>query len=78
VCIDLEPADRTILPVSRNSFPHHVAKYSGKLPETTEQHNNLLHKVLLMSAWLQFAMAISLLAGLIMPEFYWRRRRPTA
>ncbi len=60
------------------SFLHHVAKYSGQLPETTEQHNSLLHKVLLMSAWLQFAMAILLPAGLTMAVIYWRRRRRIA
>jgi hypothetical protein len=33
------------------SLLHHVARYTGQLPETTDKHNALLHKLLLTSAW---------------------------
>lgn len=35
------------------SLLHHVAKYTGQLPETTDDHNQLLHKIVLSSAWAQ-------------------------
>jgi hypothetical protein len=34
---------------------HHVAKYTGQLPHTNEQHASLIHKILLLSAWGQTA-----------------------
>lgn len=55
------------------SFLHHVAQYTGQLPETTPQHNDLLHKILLTSAWGQ-VLGIS---GLILSSvaiWRWRRR----
>ncbi len=33
------------------SLLHHVAEYTGQLPETTDSHNALLHKIVLTSAW---------------------------
>jgi hypothetical protein len=56
------------------SFLHHVAKYTGQLPETTDQHNSLLHKVLLTSAWAQLGIvgAAFLACGGVL---YWRLRR---
>lgn len=35
------------------SFLHHVAEYTGQLPETTDQHSSLVHKIVLTSAWAQ-------------------------
>ena len=32
---------------------HHVAKYTGQLPKTADQHNWLLHKITLLAAWTQ-------------------------
>lgn len=32
---------------------HHVAKYTGQLPETPQQHSSLVHKIVLTSAWAQ-------------------------
>ena len=56
------------------SLLHHVAMYTGQLPDTTDQHNNLLHKVLLTSAWGQIVglIAIVLIAATI---WRWRRRQ---
>ncbi len=57
------------------SFLHHVAQYTGQLPDTTRRHNDLLHKILLTSAWIQTLAAIVCpisLAGLL---WYLRRRR---
>ncbi len=56
------------------SLLHHVAQYTGQLPATTSQHNSLLHKILLTSAWLQALAAVgvpALLCGII----FWRWRR---
>ncbi|MEO9935030.1 cytochrome C [Rhodopirellula bahusiensis] len=30
---------------------HHVAKYTGQLPHSNEEHAGLVHKILLLSAW---------------------------
>jgi hypothetical protein len=57
------------------SFLHHVAQYTGQLPDTTRRHNDLLHKILLTSAWFQTLAAIACpisAAGLV---WYLRRRR---
>ncbi|MEM7476628.1 MAG: cytochrome C [Planctomycetota bacterium] len=35
------------------SFLHHVAKYTDQLPETTDEHAGLVHKIVLTSAWAQ-------------------------
>ena len=54
---------------------HHVAKYSGQLPQTNAQHAGLIHKIVLTSAWGQVFVAVAFpvlgFAGL----FWWRRRR---
>ena len=68
-----EIPDRS-LPVS---LLHHVAKYTGNLPKTTEQHNSLIHyKIFLLSGWMQVGAVIGgsivVLAGGL---WYLRRRR---
>jgi hypothetical protein len=40
------------------SFLHHVAKATGQLPETAQEHNSLLHKMLLFAAWGQTLPAV--------------------
>ncbi len=35
------------------SFLHHVAKYTGQLPDTTEKHRSLVHKIVVVGAWSQ-------------------------
>jgi hypothetical protein len=57
------------------SLLHHVALYSGKLPETSDQHNALLHKNLLLSGWAQILAGASVLAVAIFAVWRWRRRR---
>jgi hypothetical protein len=43
---------------------HHVAKYTGKIPKTADQHNSLLHKITLLAAWTQVIAPLALiLAG---------------
>lgn len=46
------------------SFLHHVAKFSGQLPKTNEQHKNLLQKIALSSAWAQLFVVLSAVFGL--------------
>ncbi|WP_231743669.1 cytochrome c3 family protein [Stieleria neptunia] len=54
---------------------HHIAKYTGQLPKTNEQHAGLIHKIVLMSAWGQVAgVGGGLLVGLA-GVIWWRRRR---
>ena len=52
---------------------HHLAKYSGQLPKTNEQHANLVHKIVLSSAWLQ-VLAIPTCLGIITTIIIRRRR----
>jgi hypothetical protein len=40
------------------SFLHHVAKYAGMLPKTPQEHNSLLYKILMVTAWAQTGSAI--------------------
>jgi len=56
------------------SFLHHVAKYTGQLPKTRDQHSGLLHKILLSSARLQTGAVIGGPLALI-AVVAWRRRR---
>jgi hypothetical protein len=41
------------------SFLHHAAKYAGMLPKTPKQHNALVYKILMVTAWLQTSLAIA-------------------
>ena len=54
---------------------HHIAKYSGQLPETNQQHSGLVQKILLLAAWVQVAGAVIVPLGLVTGVFWWRRRR---
>ena len=57
------------------SFLHHVAEYTGQIPETTEQHNALLRKILLLSGWVQVGgVAVGLLSFILLWRG-WRRKR---
>ena len=44
------------------SFLHHIAEYSGQIPETNRQHGGLVHKIMLMSAWVQFGAVFGAMA----------------
>jgi len=43
------------------SLLHHVAEVSGALPESSDEHESLLHKIALTSAWSQVLAALGLL-----------------
>ena len=57
------------------SLLHHVAEYSGQLPRTSDQHDGLVQKIILSSAWAQvlggFVGVPLLLLGCFLG---WRRR----
>ena len=57
------------------SFLHHVAKYTDQLPETNQQHSDLVRKTLLLAAWVQTVGAILVPLGLVTGLIWWRRRR---
>jgi hypothetical protein len=60
------------------SFLHHVAKHTGQLPKTPKQHNALVHKILMITAWAQtlFSMAAAPAAvAVVLCWFLIRRRR---
>lgn len=58
------------------SLLHHVAEYTGQLPEETEQHHSLVHTTLLFAGWIQVtAMVTGPLAILGGGIWLWRRRR---
>jgi hypothetical protein len=42
---------------------HHVAKYTGQIPKTADQHNSLLHKITLLAAWTQVLVPSAALLG---------------
>jgi len=58
------------------SLLHHVAEYANQLPKTSEEHDSLVHKTMLLAGWVQVGAAASaplvILAGGI---WYWRRRK---
>ena len=57
-------------------FLHHVAEYAGQLPKTAEQHNNLVHKILMITAWGQLlAVAGGAMAGLLCCILWFRIRQ---
>jgi hypothetical protein len=55
---------------------HHVAEYTGQLPETHDEHNSLLHKILLFAGWGQvggmIGAPVAAAAGVV---WFVRRRR---
>lgn len=59
------------------SLLHHVAQYTGQLPKTSDQHDSLVNKIVLSSAWAQvggdflFGMLTFGLAG----RYGYRRRQ---
>jgi len=57
------------------SLLHHVAKYSGQLPDTRDKHNTLMTKVLLSSAWLQVLLACIGIGGSTFLAALWYRHR---
>ena len=57
------------------SFLHHVAEYTGQIPKTPEEHDGLVHKIVLSSAWSQTLAAILAPILIFVAVFYWRRRK---
>ena len=53
---------------------HHVAEYTGQLPETTDQHSALVRKIALLSAWVQVLAGLLVPATLLAGVFWWRSR----
>ena len=53
---------------------HHVAKYTGQLPETNQQHAGLIQKIVLTSAWVQ-VIGAAMIPLLGVGGFIWWRRR---
>jgi hypothetical protein len=59
---------------------HHVAQYTDQLPKNRDEHASLIHKILLTTAWLQFAAMVGVplvtMAGVIwFVRRRWRRSR---
>ncbi|MEM8912062.1 MAG: cytochrome C [Planctomycetota bacterium] len=54
---------------------HHVAKYTGQIPITAADHNSLIHKITLMSAWTQAIGIFGLPLGCAVTALWFRRRR---
>jgi hypothetical protein len=57
------------------SILHHVAEVTGQLPETTKEHNDLVNKIVLTSAWVQVLVALGVPLGLVVAVAWHRRRR---
>jgi len=64
------------------SFLHHTAKYAGMLPASPTEHDALIHKVLLFTAWSQTGGAVLVPLALVVLCWYAlhhrRQRRDTA
>ena len=56
------------------SFLHHVAKYSGQLPDDPHKHASLIHKIVLLAAWGQTA-AAALVPIIFIGVFVWFKKR---
>lgn len=55
---------------------HHVADMVDLLPKSNEQHADLIHKSILLAAWVQVLGALGGgLAGFILAWWWFRRRR---
>ncbi|MEL7264271.1 MAG: cytochrome C [Planctomycetota bacterium] len=56
------------------SFLHHVARYTGQIPKTNDEHQSLVHKITLLAAWVQLlGVGVLLTAG--GGGLFWLRRR---
>lgn len=53
---------------------HHLAKFSGQVPKTNQQHAGLIHKIVLTSAWGQIIGGAVLLFAILAGFAWWRRR----
>ncbi len=56
------------------SFLHHVAEYTGQLPKEPDQHSGLVHKILLLSAWVQLGAVVGVMAVSLWWLRRWRKR----
>ncbi|TWT37560.1 Doubled CXXCH motif (Paired_CXXCH_1) [Posidoniimonas corsicana] len=54
---------------------HHVAKYTGQLPKHRDEHDSLVHKILLLSAWGQVLGVLTVVCAVGGGAYWWRRRR---
>jgi len=57
------------------SLLHHVAEYSGQIPETADEHNDLVHKIMLLAAWIQVGAGICIPAAVAAGVVWFFRRR---
>lgn len=47
------------------SLLHHVGEYADAIPKTTSQHNDLVHRIVLVSAWTEALLILSFPIGMI-------------
>lgn len=57
------------------SLLHHVAKYTGQLPKSPDQHASLVHKTMLLAGWIQVGGMVGMPLVLLGGVWYWRRRK---
>jgi decaheme cytochrome c component MtrC/MtrF-like protein len=57
------------------SLLHHVAEFTGQMPKTDDQHNSLLHKIMLTAGWVQVTGMVGLPLMVVIGGGWWLRRR---
>ena len=56
------------------SFLHHVAKYTGQLPDDPHKHATLIHKIVLLAAWVQIG-AVIIIPVMFIGCIVWFKKR---
>ncbi|MHC4945759.1 MAG: cytochrome C [Planctomycetota bacterium] len=54
---------------------HHVAEFTGQMPDSPDQHDFLVNKILLLAGWVQVLGMVGLPILAFAGLWYWRRRR---
>jgi len=58
------------------SLLRHIAEYTGQIPKSADEHNALVHKIMLLAAWVQaVGIVLGPVAAVVLVGLFWRWRR---